>query len=1117
MKRILLTCFALGIFFGIHAQDRQVSGKVTSTDDNSPLPGVNVVLKGTSNGAVTDANGVYRINVPSSGGTLVFSFIGMESREEVIGARSVIDAPLSNDVKQLTEVVVTAIGEKVDKDKFASSVSQVSGGNVAKSGETSMLTGLSGKAAGVLITRNGGDPGAGAYILIRGQNTINGNAQPLFIIDGIPMSNSDGGQTLNGVTLAGGGNAIVNSSRGNDINPDDIASMEVLKGASAAALWGTRAANGVIIITTKKGKDSKGKVNISFKSTVSVDQVNKIHGLQTTYGQGTRGNYIQGNRTTWGDRISTRKGGADAFVTGPGQYYSPDGNTGLFNPIPDNDLYNGYVTFPDQTKRYAIPAAGSYKADGTLLDEHGGKNSKDTYDHKQDPFQTGHFIDNNLNISGGNARTNFMISYSNLTQTGIAKSFSDYKRNSARVNVSSQFTDWFRASANIVYVNSYSTRIQGGDNLDGILLGGLRSSPDFDNSQYIGDYTDASGLTSPNRHVSFRNPLGASLNPRYSNPIWNINNNKNTSDVDRFIGNLELALDPVSWLNITGRAGIDNFVDQNNEKFPLYSASYPTGFFQKNTSSEKQFNVDLFAKASKTFSENFTGTFLLGVNYNNRIRELNHTNIINFIEPGAPDLLANALNTNLAAFNQKSQIRTFAYYAQADIQAYNMLFLTLTARQESASTYANSFIFPSAALAWQFSKLSGLQDNSVLSFGKLRASWGQVGIQPQPYLNSNNFLPTVYLDAFATGLSANSAVFGGGYTRNNIQGNPDLRPERKTEIEVGTDLRFFNNRLTLAATLYSNQTKDVILTLNLPDETGFSFKNINAAKIENKGFELELGYDLLTKGDFKWNLSGNFSINRNKVVSLAGSAAQPLPGNYGGQSLIEGQPFGVMYGTDFVHDEKGKYILDTNGFPQAGSQSEIIGDPNPKYRSGLGSTVSYKSLSLYVLFDRVYGNDYYNGTRGAMYTFGTHVDNGSTVVATTNLKDVDGNTIPAGTEFRGAIKDFGGGPVALTQSWYQGLGTSFSTASVKQFIEDATATRLREITLTYGLRSEGFRKATKLSSIDFSLTGRNLFLWTNYSGVDPDANIVGAGIARGSDWFTNPNTKSILFSIKINY
>ena len=1076
----------------VRAQVQKLGGKVTSTEDKSPVPGVSVTIKGTTTGTLTDADGTYKLNVPPKA-VLVFSAVGMEAVEEAVNGRATIDIAMKNDVKQLSEVIVTALGLKEERDKFASSISTVEGKNIAKTGETSLLTGLSGKASGVLITRNGGDPGAGAYIQIRGQNTINGNAQPLFIVDGIPVSNSSDN------TGAAAGNSIVQQSRINDINPEDIESMEVLKGASAAALWGTRAANGVVVITTKKGKDSKGKVNITFKSTVSFDKVNKMPGLQTTYGQGTGGQYRQGNKTSFGDLISDRKGGADTYITDPAAAG-----------------YQGFVTFPDGTKRYAI-------ASGTAANPHGGKNATDLYDHTNDVFQTGHFTDNSLNISGGNNRTNFMISYSNLNQEGVIKAYSNYQRNTARVNVASQFTEWFRASANLAYSKVFSSRVQEGDNLDGILLGGTRTPPDFDNSYYTGTYTDADGHVFNNAHVSYRNPLGIDQNTIYSNPVWNINNNRNTTDVDRVTGNVEIGITPASWLSITGRTGIDNFTDNRLERFARNAGTYQNGYLSKNWITEKQFNTDVFANATKTFNNNFSGSLLVGVNYNSRRKAILTGAITNLIVPTAPDILTNALNSNLTATNYNSLIRTYAYYAQAEVQAYNQLFLTLTGRNESASTFGSktnsSFFFPSAALAWQFTKLKGLDANPVLSFGKLRVTWGQVGIQPQPYQNFTTFSPAAYGDSFAGGVSSASSLYGGGYVRSTTAGNDYLKPERKTETEVGVDLRFLNNRINFSATAYTNNTKDVILSLNVPYETGYTVRNINAAELSNKGLEFEAGADMLTLGDFKWNLSGNFSLNRNKVVSLAGASVYILPDSYQeNASLIPGQPFGVFYSTDFLKDESGKYKLDANGFPQGGTDNEIIGNPNPKWRGGLGSTFSYKGLSLYVLLDRVSGNDFYNGTRGALYNIGTHVDQGHTVVAPAGgLKDVTGKTIAAGTAFQGEIRDFGAGPVAINQAWWQGRGTAFNSASYKQFIEDGSVTRLREVTLSYSLRNEAFRRFTHLASADFSLTGRNLVLWTKYTGTDPEVNITGAGLSRGQDWFTNPNTKSLLFSLKLTY
>ena len=740
--QLFLGLLIVGAGGAAFAQTRTVNGTVTTDDGSGGFAGATVVVKGTNTGTVTDVRGQYTLGVPSpaSSATLVFSAVGMETTERLVGSQNTIDLSLKTDTKQLGEVVITALGLKAERDKFASSVSTVDGQNVARSGETGLLSGLSGKASGVVITKSGGDPGAGAYIQIRGQNTINGNAQPLFIIDGIPVSNAS--DNLGAAV----GNSIVQQSRINDINPEDIERMEVLKGASAAALWGTRAANGVVVITTKKGKDTKGKVNISLKSTVSFDQVNKLPPLQTTYGQGTNGLYQQGNKNAWGDRIADRTGGPDTYITDP---TAPG--------------YRGVLTFPDGTERYAI-------APGTVANPHGGKNAKETYDHTNDVFQTGHYTDNALTISGGNARSTFLLSYANLNQDGVVRAYSNYQRNTARINAASQFTDWFRASVNVGYSQVFSSRIQEGDNVEGILLGGTRTPPDFDNQQYTGTYTNAAGQVFPDAHVSYRNPLGIDQSTIYSNPVWNINNNRNTTDVDRIMGNVELNITPTPWLTVTGRTGIDNFTDNRLERFARNSAAFLTGYLSKNWIAEKQVNTDVFASASKTFSNNFSGSLLVGVNYNSRRRAILSDAITNLIIPNAPDILTNALNSNLTASNVNSLIRTYAYYAQADVRGYDQLFLTLTGRNESASTFGaktqSSFFFPSAALAWQFTKLKGLEASRVLSFGKLRLTWGQVGIQHRSRTrNFTTFSPAAYSDLYVNGLSANSSLYGGGYVR----------------------------------------------------------------------------------------------------------------------------------------------------------------------------------------------------------------------------------------------------------------------------------------------------------------------------------------------------------------
>jgi TonB-linked SusC/RagA family outer membrane protein len=1091
--KLLLTAINLLFCQLIFAQDQQISGTVTFTDSLKTSFGARVSVKGTNIGTSTDEAGKYTLSVPESASVLVFSFVGMKTMEEKIEGKSVINVTLMDDLLQLETAVITALGLKGERDKLASSISTLKGTAIAQSGETGVLNGLSGKVAGVVITRSGGDPGAGSYIQIRGQNTINGNAQPLFIVDGTPVSNSSDN------IGASRSNGIIQQSRINDINPEDIERIEVLKGASAAALWGSRAANGVVIITTKKGKRTDGKLNVSFKSTLSLDQANKTHPLQTRYGQGGGGLYAQSNRASFGDLIADRKGGTDQFITDP---------TAVG--------YQGFVTLADGTKRYAIPA-------GTAANPQGGKNANEIFDHTKDAFRTGYFSDNTVSVNGGNEKSTFLFSYGNLAQKGIVKGFSDYQRQTLRINATSQFTNWFSTSVNVGYTKINSNRVQEGDNADGMLLSSLRTPADFNNELYNGVHTDVLGQVFPDAHISYRNPLGRDLNTIYSNPNWNVINNNNNSDVDRLIGKVQFDIAPVNWLTTTVRFGVDNFNDYRLERFARTSANFPRGFLSKNWVAETQFNTDVFAVAKKDFNNNFNGSLLAGFNYNNRRRASLSSSITNFIIPNAPDILTNAVNSNLTANNFNSLNRTYGFYAQADLEAYNMLFFTFTGRNEAASTFGtntkNSFFFPSAAAAWQFSKLRIFEDKSLLSFGKIRLTWGQVGIQPQPYQNFNSFDAATYKDAFSSGLSGISPTYSGGYVQNTTSGNEFLRPEIKTETELGVDLRFFKNRLSFSATAYQNLTKDVILSINLPASTGFTTFNSNAAELENKGIELEMDADVFKNRNFKWNISANFSANRNRVKSLAGVSAYTLPDGFlGNASLIAGQPFGVFLSTDFLKNDAGVYALDKNGFPQAGTGVEVVGDPNPDWRGGLGSTLSFKNLSLYVLFDKVQGNDIFNGTRGSLYAFGTHADVGNTAVAPAGgLKDVNGNTIVAGTAFQGQIKDFGAGPVALNQAWYQGRGSASNTASYRQFVEDGSATRLREVTLSYSLKNIKLFRNTQLSNIDFSLTGRNLILWTDYTGIDPESNVTGAGLSRGQDWFTNPSTKSVLFSVLIKY
>jgi TonB-linked SusC/RagA family outer membrane protein len=1031
-------------------------------------------------GASANIDGNFEIsNVPAGTFTIVASYVGYKQYKATItvgGSDIVNDISLSPDFLGLDEVVINALGFEQNRDQQGSSSSNITVERIATTGETSLLTGMSGKTSGVIVTRSTGDPGAGAYVQIRGQSTITSSVQPLIVVDGIPVSNS---------TLGSGVDGVVQQSRLNDINPNDIESMEILKGASAAALWGSRAANGVIVIKTKKGSPVKDRPNIVFKSTVSLDDIMIYPDLQTNYGQGSGGTYSPTSAFSWGDKIANRAGGADAVNT-TGRYF---------------EAANG-------TKYYPITQ----------------KNSKDTYidKNKDGVFRQGFFLDNSLSISGGDLGSSYYFSLADLNQQGIIRNSSDYRRTSFRFNSTRRFNEMFSVSSNAMYSKVNSNRIQMGSNTAGLYLGLLRTSPDFDQTDYKGNYySSATAAPIPDRHRSYRNYLGSAASPVYNNPLWTINEQENTINVDRFITSGEIQIDPTPWLGITARGGVDYYQDKRISYFPVNSANPGlNGLLTDQTVSELQTNFDLIGRAQKQLNESLFGSFLFGFNINDRTFKNIGGTMQNFIIANGPKNFNNAQAINASPFNSETQRRIAAAYSTLNLNYAESVFLELTGRAETASTFGDksdkTFFYPAANLAWQFTQLDALKDNGFLSFGKLRTSFGIVGVEPGPYITTTDFVSAAYGESW--GPTLDSGFYAdGGFVQSSAAGNNAVEPERKTEWEVGTDLRFLNDKLSLSATYYNNKTEGALFFVPVAPSTGYTSQFKNAADLENKGIEVEAGYEIFSTNDFRWGVNANWTRNRNKVLSLAGTESLFLNGFTGTSSrAVEGQAVGVLWGGTWARKADGTLDLDANGFPQASGVEGIIGDPNPDWVGNLSTTISYKNLKLFVLFEHNQGGDIWEGTKAILYNFGTHVDVSQERTSTTALKQSNGVVIPAGTPFRGNIQDFGAGPVALTQPWYTSLGGGFGPVA-ESFIGDATHTRLREITLTYTLNSKAFRDFTKFRSVDFGITGRNLMLWTDLKGIDPETNLTGPSNGRGLDYFNNPNTRSLLFSVSINY
>lgn len=1049
----------------------------TVRDANGPLPGANVIEQGSTNGVSTDFDGNFEISVADDA-TLEISYTGFITQNVQVGNQSTIDILLEEDTELLQEVVVTALGFTEKRDKQGSTSSIVSTKAVVRSGETTLANTLSGKASGLRISRSNGDPGAGSAIRIRGANTILGESDPLIIVDGVPMNNQTsyaGGNSLTGGRSGG----ITQGSRINDINPSDIASVQVLKGASAAALWGSRAANGVIVITTKEGQ--KGKAKITYSSTVSFDEVSERVPLQSTWGQGRGGSFGATRAESWGDYIPDRSGGAD-----------------------DVNTTGGYFTAQDGTVYYPITS----------------KNSRDVFleSNWDSVFRTGTFWQNDLSISGGTEGNTYFFSLSNLMQDGIMREAS-YDRTNLRFNYKAKLNDYLTFSNKAAYTYTYSNRIQQSSNTAGIMLGLLRTPPDFDQRDYIGTYTNSSGQEFVRRHRSYRRYLGNSANPSYNNPLWTLFEQTANTTVNRFTVTPQLTIAPTEWLQLIARANVDVADDLRVYFFPIGSAGNGrlTGGYQEDEIANRDVNLDFIGRGQFELTDKIDLTATLGWSLNDRTYRRNSGNITGFLVNSTKQTTSLNTSSEASSFqNFNTYRKSNRAYAILNFGIADELFVNLTGATEAASTIKGTFFYPSADVAWNFT--NSAVNSDFLNFGKLRLSYGQVGVQPSAHrfetLAEGGFSYSSYSDP----LEINS--FGGGFRLDNNLGNPNLEPEIKTEWEIGTDLRFLDNDLTLSMTYYQNKIDDILLNVSLSPSSGFATQYGNFGAMENKGFEVDLGWNAIQTQDLSLNASLNWATNRNEVTDLFGTDSVNLTSGASVSSrAIVGQPLGVLFGTGSQTNPDGSLNLNENGFPQITSSPVVLGDPNADWRAGLGLNLTYKKFNLNVVVEHSQGGEFSPRTLHVLNRFGTTQVTANRVTLSEDLVNYAGNTIAAGTTVRGNVRDFGGGNVLLDESWYRtGIGGGFGDNQAYNFsIYDATFTKVRELSLSYTLDSAALKSKTGLSSIRFTLTGRNWININKIPGIDPETNQYGVGNGFGLDYFTNPQTKSTLLAISFNY
>ena len=1069
MKQFITTLFLFSslVLFG----QGGISGVVLD-ENGGPLPGANVVIENTSTGVSTDFDGNFTISA-NSGQVLVISYIGYTSEYITVGNQDSITISLQLD-NELEEVVVTALGFAAVRDQQGSTSSVIATDDVIRSAEPTVVNALSGKASGVRITRSNGDPGAGSTIRIRGANTIDGSIQPLIIVDGVPMDNTTSYAGGNNITGSNGG--VTQGSRLNDINPNDIESVQVLKGASAGALYGSKAANGVVVITTKKG--SRGEAKITFKSSYSFDEISERIEMQDTWGQGRSGVFGTNRAESWGDWIPGRSGSMDTYKSGA--FFTAE---------------NGTV----------------YKA----IDD---KNSTQTYvdENFDSVFGTGHALQNDLTISGGGDNSTYFFSLGHLDQDGMIKN-ATYERTNARLNYEAKLNDKITLSSKMAYTFTKSNRIQQSSNVSGLMLGLLRTPPDFDGRDYKGTYTSSGGTEYVNRGRSYRKPIGQSSNQSYTNPLWTVNEQTSLTKVNRITVTPQLTIKPTNWFSIITRGNVDVADDKRTYFFPVGDASSrANGQFQEDVIDIRNSSLDIIGKANFDLADNINLTATAGWSYNDRKYNRISGNITGFLVNSSKQTTALNTSSEASSFdNYRSFRRSNRGYGVLNLDVANELFLNVSGALESASTIDGSFFYPAADVAWVVTE-SAIQSDAI-SFAKLRGSWGQVGVQPSAHkfetLAEGGFGYSTYSD----GLDSN--LFGGGFRLDNNLGNPNLEPEIKTEWEIGADLRFLDDRMSLSFTYYDNIIEGILLDVTLSPSSGYATQYGNYGEMTNIGMEIDWGYDIIDEADFGLSTAINWSRNDNEVTDLYGTETINLsPGASVSSRAVVGYPLGVLYGTGSKTNPDGSFELNSNGFPQITSSPIVLGDPNPDWRAGVSMNMRYKKWRLNAVLEHSHGGEFSPRTLWVLNRFGTTAETANRLTLDQPLVNYRGNTIAAGTTVRGNVKDFGGGPVLLDENWYRtGIGGGFGDNQAYNFsIADATWTKLRDLSLSY-IWDDSRIKSLGLSDVILTFTGRDLININEVDGIDPEINTKGVSVAQGVEYFTNPQTKGFLFSLTINY
>lgn len=1062
---LILAIFCFAFLLG-NAQDKVIRGTVTDIQNGEPLIGVTVVVKDArlNIGTMTDVDGKYTLSIPPGVKTILVSSIGFASQEITIGNQTLIDIALEQDITQLDEIVVTALGVERKTKALGYAVQEVQGEELAEAKEANVLNSLSGRMAGVQVTGGNSGIGSTSLITIRGEGSlIPGNNSPLFVVDGVPIA------TNRTVSNRAEGNLETDYGNGaQDINPDDIASISVLKGPSASALYGSRGANGVILITTKSGQGQKG-IGVSFNQSVTWEEPLRIPEYQNEYGQGA--------------------GGEFEFVDGFGAGVN-DNIDESWGPPLDGRLIAQHNSPTSSGLRAGDFALRPRNEDGSFADTTTPLPWVANPNNIEDFFETGHTITTNVAFSGSNDDGHFRVSYTNLANEGILPN-TDYNRRTFALNGSYKLNENIKATASVNYVNGFSdNRPNNSYGTENIMYLWVWFGRQIDMSTLENYWQPGlEGIQQFNYNYNW-----------HDNPYFTMNENTNEFDKDRVFGNLRLDIDITDELSLMLRSGADFSSELRRGKRAFSTQRFANGQYREDYLYAEEVNHDFLLTYNKEINADFYTSISIGGN----IREVDdyyrRVSANSLSVPGIYSLENAAEPLTKTFIDEEKEVHSL--YGFANVAYKNMLFLDITGRNDWSSTLPSSdwsYFYPSFSLSAVLSDMFVLP--SVISFAKVRAGWASVGNDTDPYQLVNTF-------GFSEPWGSSQRV-----TIPRDLKNPELKPERANSFEVGTDIRLFSGRLGVDFTYYRTNTENQILSLPVAITSGFTSRVINAGEIENQGIEIMLNANpVRLRNGFSWNTSVNFTRNRGEVKSLTGGLEEyTISSNYLQVIARVGERMGDVYGTGFAQVDDpnspfdGEVIHNEDGFAIRDPELRNLGNYNPDFMVGFQNNFSYRGINLGVLFDWRHGGVVMSrtvligGTSGMMDFTAEGREEG--IISEGVIENGDGSFRPNDVRLSG--RDY---------YWWR-----YNRGNEEVGMYDASYLKLREVKIGYTFPKSLYTNLP-IQSITLSAVGRNLALWTENPHFDPETISFDEGtIVPGVEDMATPSSRSMGFNLNVKF